>query len=55
MTVSGENEKRVLNGNQIRLDMKEKLLRVYLENGSFAAVYSFDKNKDCFVPFKMFL
>ena len=55
VTVSGENEKRVLNGNQIRLDMKEKLLRVYLENGSFAAVYSYDKNKDCFVPFKMFL
>ncbi|MBP5745597.1 MAG: tRNA pseudouridine(55) synthase TruB, partial [Lachnospiraceae bacterium] len=55
VTVSAETEKRVLNGNQIRLDSKEEFLRVYLENGQFAAVYSFDSAKGCFVPFKMFL
>ena len=55
VTVSAETEKRVLNGNQIRLDSKEEFLRVYLENGQFAAVYLFDSAKGCFVPFKMFL
>ena len=55
VTVSAETEKRVLNGNHIRLDSKEEFLRVYLENGQFAAVYLFDSAKGCFVPFKMFL
>ena len=55
VTVTGENEKRVLNGNMIDLNRKDEFLRIYLENRRFAAVYTFDRAKACHVPFKMFL
>ena len=55
VTVSGENEKRVINGNQIRLERNDEFLRIYLSDKRFAAVYAFDKDKGLFAPYKMFL
>ena len=55
VTVSGENEKRIINGNQIRLERNDEFLRIYLSDKRFAAVYAFDKDKGLFAPYKMFL
>lgn len=37
--VKGENEKRVRNGNALRLDVPDGKYRVYLSGGTFAAIY----------------
>ena len=53
--VSGENNKRVINGNQLDLPKTEDRIRVYLEDGTFAAVYEYSQRNKCYTPFKMFL
>ena len=53
--VFGEKMKRVLNGNLLDEAYVSDRIRVYLEDGSFAAVYDYSPEKNCYVPYKMFL
>lgn len=55
VTVSGEDEKRVLNGNFLTMDYQGDRIRVYLSEGTFAAVYDYNKEKKVYKPYKMFL
>lgn len=55
VTVEGESEKRVLNGNFIEHDYCGDKIRVYLSDGSFAAVYEYSKEHRNYSPYKMFL
>lgn len=69
LVVSGDLEKKVLNGNLIRVNeckkagledcfLEGKKIRVYRENNSncnFIAVYQYSKEKNGMVPDKMFL
>lgn len=55
LTVTGDMEKRVLNGNFIKSDNKGEKIRVYLSDGSFAAVYEYSKEHKNYSPYKMFL
>lgn len=55
VTVSDEQEKRVLNGNFIRNNYLGERIRVYLSDGCFAAVYEFSEESGYYKPYKMFL
>ena len=55
VTVEGEAEKRVLNGNFIKHDYCGDKIRVYLSDDSFAAVYEYSKEHRNYSPYKMFL
>ena len=55
VTVEGEAEKRVLNGNFIKHDYCGDKIRVYLSDSSFAAVYEYSKEHRNYSPYKMFL
>lgn len=55
VTVSDEQEKRVLNGNFIRNNYLGERIRVYLSDGCFAAVYEFSEASGYYKPYKMFL
>ncbi|MBR3635118.1 MAG: tRNA pseudouridine(55) synthase TruB [Lachnospiraceae bacterium] len=54
-SVSGEEEKRVKNGNLLAIPFEGDRIRIYLEDGRFAAVYDFSEKNKCYTPYKMFL
>ncbi|MBO4845154.1 MAG: tRNA pseudouridine(55) synthase TruB [Lachnospiraceae bacterium] len=54
-TVSKEDAKRVENGNQLTIPYMGDRIRVYLEDGEFAAIYDFSDKNSCYTPYKMFL
>ncbi len=54
-SVSGEDEKRVKNGNLLAIPFEGDRIRIYLEDGCFAAVYDFSEKNNCYTPYKMFL
>lgn len=55
VNVQGDREKKVLNGNFLDIDYCGDSIRVYLSDGSFAAVYEYSKEKHTYKPYKMFL
>lgn len=49
-----ENAKRLNNGNPLRIPYQGEHLRMYTEDGNFAAVYQWKKEKQLYFPEKMF-
>ena len=55
LSVYGEEKKRVMNGNPLFIQPQGERVRVYLDGTEFAAVYDHSPEKQCYMPFKMFL